>query len=136
MNEGFLPDSSLEEDEFSANQNDTSLKLALDRFDFDFGELLAVAVFLTVAFTAFLFENDHFITFQVADYTSANISTFDVGHANGYFTVVINKMNGIETHCVAFVGCQPVDEDLLTFLNFELLTGDGNNCEHCSKSKI
>jgi hypothetical protein len=29
-----------------------------------------------------------------------------------------------------------VDEDLLTFLNFELLTGDGNNCEHCCKSKI
>jgi hypothetical protein len=24
-----------------------------------------------------------------------------------------------------------VDEDLLTLLNFKLLTGDGNNCKHC-----
>jgi hypothetical protein len=29
-----------------------------------------------------------------------------------------------------------VDEDLLTFLNFELLTGDGNDCEHVDNQKI
>ena len=117
-------------------QPETMLQLTLDRFDFDFGELLAVAVFLAVALAALLFENDHFVAFQVSDDAGANISTFDVGHADGYLAVVVNKMNGIETYSVAFVGCQPVDEDLLTFLNFKLLTGDGNNCEHCCESNI
>jgi hypothetical protein len=42
----------------------------------------------------------------------------------------INKMHGIEGDRISFLSCQPVDEDLLTFLNFELLTGDGNDCEH------
>jgi len=45
-------------------------------------------------------------------------------------------MHGIEGDFVAFIGCQPVDEDLLTFLNFELLTGDGNNCEHIENQKF
>ena len=110
--------------------------LTLDRFDFDFRKLLAVTVFLAVALTALLFEYDHFVALQMTEDAGAHLSTFNVGHAYGYVTVVIYKMNGVETHSVAFVGCQPVDEDLLTFLNFKLLTGDGNNCEHCSKSKI
>jgi hypothetical protein len=45
-------------------------------------------------------------------------------------------MHGVEGDFVAFSGCQPVDEDLLTFLNFELLTGNGNNCEHVENQKF
>jgi hypothetical protein len=45
-------------------------------------------------------------------------------------------MYGIEGNRISFIGCQPVDEDLLTFLNFELLTGNGNDCEHVENQKV
>ena len=106
------------------------LSLRFDGVDRDFGERLPVAVLLPVALAALLVEYDHFVAFQVRKNAGAHFSAFNVGHADGYFTVIVNQMNSIETHRVAFVGCQPVDEDLLTFLNFKLLTGDGNDSEH------
>jgi hypothetical protein len=36
-----------------------------DGFDFNFGKMLAVAVQLTVAFAAFLLEDQHFVILQV-----------------------------------------------------------------------
>ena len=58
------------------------------------------------------------------------------GSANGEVTVILDEMHGIEGDSVPFLSCQPVDEDLLTFLNFKLLTGDGNDCEHIDSQKI
>lgn len=89
-----------------------------------------MAVFLTEAFTAFLFENDKFVPFQVAQNFGAYRSTFNVGSTDGYIAVPINEMYGIEGNSITFIRCQPVDEDLMTFLNFKLLTGDGNNRKH------
>ncbi len=110
--------------------------LARDGLDFDFGKRLAVAVFLAVPFAALLVENDDFIAFHVAQNAGANACTLDIGRADGHFTVVLDEMHGVEGEFLAFLSCQPVDEDLLTFLNFELLTGDGNNCEHVDNQKF
>ena len=106
------------------------LKSAGDGLDLDFGERLAVAVFLAVAFAAFLVKNNHFVALNVAEHVGAYLCAFQVRGAERHFAVVVDKMHGIEGDGVAFLGCQPVDEDLLTFLNFKLLTGDGNDCEH------
>ena len=101
-----------------------------DSLNFNFAEGLAVAVFLPVAFAAFFVENDHFIAFQVAEHAGFYTGAAYVGGADGYLAIAINQMYGVEGDGVAFLCCQPVDEDLLTFLNFELLTGNGNDCEH------
>ena len=110
--------------------------LRFDRLDFDFGERLAVTVFLAVALAALLVKHDDFVTFHVAQYAGADGSTFDVGGTDGHFAVIVEQVHGIEGDRISFIGCQPVDEDLLTFLNFELLTGDGNYCEHVDNQKI
>jgi hypothetical protein len=101
-----------------------------DGLDFDFGERLAVAVFLAIAFAAFLVENDHFITFYMAQNAGLDVGATDQRGTDGNFTLILDEVYGIEGNRISFIRCQPVDEDLLTFLNFELLTGDGNNCEH------
>ena len=109
---------------------------ARDGLDLYLGERLAVAVFLAIAFAAFLVKYDNLIAFYVAQYAGAYAGAFDVGRADGHFTVVLNEMHGVEGNLVPFIGCQPVDEDLLTFLNFELLTGNGNDCEHVENQKF
>lgn len=110
--------------------------LGFDRLDFDFGERLAVTVFLAVAFAAFFVENDDFVTFHVTQNAGADRSTFDIRYTDGHFAVIVEQVHGVEGNRISFIGCQPVDEDLLTFLNFELLTGDGNDCEHVDNQKI
>ena len=102
----------------------------------DFGERLAVAVFLAVALAALLVKNNHFVAFHVAEHAGVDAGSTDVGHPDGDTSVVLDEMYGIEGDRISFLCCQPVDEDLLTFLNFELLTGDGNNCEHTDNQKI
>jgi hypothetical protein len=95
-----------------------------------------VAVFLTVTFAAFFVKDNDFVTFHVVQYAGAYGSAVDIGCADGYFTVIVEQMYGVEGDRISYIGCQPVDEDLLTFLNFELLTGDGNDCEHVDNQKI
>ena len=104
--------------------------LACDGLDFDFGERLAMAVFLAIAFAAFLVENDHFVTLYMANYTGTDVGATDKRCTDGDTTPILNEVYGVEGNRISFIRCQPVDEDLLTFLNFKLLTGDGNNCEH------
>lgn len=110
--------------------------LSFDRLDFNFRKRLAVTVFLAVTLAAFFVENDDFVTFNVAQNTGADGSAFNVGSADGHLAVIIEQVNGVEGNRISFIGCQPVDEDLLTFLNFELLTGNGNDCEHVDNQKI
>ena len=98
--------------------------------DLEFGELLAVTVFLAITFTAFLFKNDYFIPLHVPKHAGFDERAADIGDADGKITVILDEMYGIEGDSISFFSCQPVDEDLLTFLNFELLTGNGNDCEH------
>ena len=107
-----------------------------DGIDFDLGERLAVAVFLAVAFAAFLVENDHFIAFYVAQNAGFHAGAAQNGRTQGNFTLILYEVYGIEGNRISFIRCQPVDEDLLTFLNFELLTGDGNNCEHIDNENL
>ena len=114
----------------------TETGLRLDGFDFDLGERLAVAVFLAIALTAFLLENDHFVAFHVLEHAGVDAGALHVGSTDGYVGAVVDKMYGVEGNGVTHTGCQPVDEDRLTFLNFELLTGDGNDCEHVDNQKI
>ena len=110
--------------------------LRFDRLNLDFGKWLAVTVFLAVAFTAFFVKHDDLVTLYVAKHAGADRGAFDVGHTEGYFAVIVKKMHGIKRDRISFIGCQPVDEDLLTLLNFELLTGNGNDCEHVDNQKI
>lgn len=112
------------------------IKLKCDAVNADFGERLAVTVFLAVAFAAFLVKHDDFVAFHVTKHAGAHTRTFNIWCADGDIAVVLDKMHGVEGDFVTFIGCQPVDEDLLTFLNFELLTGDGNNCEHIENQKF
>jgi hypothetical protein len=109
---------------------DDRLNLPGDTFDFNFGERLAVTVFLTVAFAAFFVKDDDFVAFNVAEHAGCDLGAGQIGGADRYITTAINKMHGVEGDRISFLSCQPVDEDLLTFLNFKLLTGDGNDCEH------
>jgi hypothetical protein len=95
-----------------------------------------VAIFFAVTFAAFFVKNNDFVTFHVVQDTGAYGSATDIGGADGYFTVIVEQVHGVEGDGISYVGCQPVDEDLLTFLNFELLTGDGNDCEHVDNQKI
>jgi hypothetical protein len=110
--------------------------LTCDRLDPDFGERLAVAVFLAVAFAALFVKYDDFVAFHVAKHAGANACALDVGCADSDIAVVLDEMHGVERDFVSFISCQPVDEDLLTFLNFELLTGNGNDCEHIENQKF
>jgi hypothetical protein len=105
-------------------------KLGFDGINFNLCKGLTVAVFHAIAFTAFLFENDNFVPFDMAEDTGADAGSAYIGCSDGYFTIIFNKVHGVKGNLLAFLRCQPVDEDLLTFLNFVLLTGDGNNCEH------
>ena len=112
------------------------LKSAGDGLDLDFGERLAVAVFLAVGFAALFVKYDDFVAFQVGQYAGTNGSAFDIGYTDGNLAVIVKKMDGIERDRISFIGCQPGDADLLTLLNFELLTCDGNDCEHVDNQKI
>lgn len=112
------------------------MKSGRDGVDLDFGERLAVAIFHAVAFTAFLFEDDNFVALQVCDNAGFYAGAADVRCADGNFISVGQEMNVAKCEGIALLRCQPVDEDLLTFLNFKLLTGDGNNCEHIENQKI
>jgi hypothetical protein len=107
-----------------------------DIFNFYFGELLAVTVFLAVAFAAFLVKHDDFVTLYVADNAHLDTGSFDIWLADADVAIIINEVYGVEREGISFIRCQPVDEDLLTLLNFELLTGDGNYCKHRCKSMI
>jgi len=104
--------------------------LSADGVNFDFGKSLAVSVFLAVTFATFFLKNDHFVALNVAKNAGFDADAIDVGRADLYATAVVDQMYGVESDGITFVGCQPVDEDLLTLLNFELLTGDGNDCKH------
>jgi hypothetical protein len=114
----------------------TDQGLAFDGFDLDLGERLAVTVLHAIAFAAFLFEDDDFVTLDVAEDACFDACAAYMGCSDGYTTVVFDQVYIAERDGVPFLGCQPVDEDLLTFLNFKLLTGDGNNCEHVDNQKI
>jgi hypothetical protein len=63
------------------------VNLTLDRLDFDFGERLAVTVFLAVAFAAFFVKTITLSPFTWPSTLALIFSAFDVGGADGYFAV-------------------------------------------------
>ena len=105
-------------------------KSGRNRVDFYLRELLAMAVFDFVALATFFLEHDELVALNVFLNGGTHRCAADDGYTERNPSVGVNQMNFREAHRVALIGCQPVDEDQLTFLNFELLTGDGNDCEH------
>jgi hypothetical protein len=89
-----------------------------------------MAVFHPIAFTAFLFENHDFIAFLATQYRGLYHSALQVGLAHVDLTVPVRQMNFREGDLISFSCLQLVDEELLPFLNFELLTSNSDNGEH------
>ncbi len=88
-----------------------------------------MAIFLSVPFTSFLFENDDFLTFLVIKYGSFNTGR-KIGFAYADLAVIFNQMYVFKGETIPFICRQLVDEDLLTFLDFKLLTSYGDYCKH------
>lgn len=101
-----------------------------DAVDFDFGEALAVAVLFTVAFAALLFKDDHFVAFNMIQHSCADFGVVQHRLAHGNGPVIFEQENLVESEVVARIGFKLVDEELLPFLDFELLTSYRYDCEH------
>lgn len=94
-------------------------------FNHNFGEILAMAVFTTIAFATLFLENDHFITFYEGTFYLANyFCSFNNGSTYFYFTVNIGKKNTVENDFLLFfnVVAEEVNIQELTFFSFELLS--------------
>jgi hypothetical protein len=103
--------------------------LALDGIDFDLGKTLAVTFFDAVPLAAFLLENNDFVAFQVLDYRGIHLC-FHKGLAHGNGAVAIQQVNVRKLYGIPRLSIELVDEELLPFLDFELLTSDGYNGVH------
>jgi hypothetical protein len=73
--------------------------------DPDFGELLAVSVFLSVAFAALLLENNHLVSFdkRIQD-GSADGGAFHDRHAYLNLAVLCDQQNLVEPQVGTFGG--------------------------------
>jgi len=104
--------------------------LSNDFVDADFGQILTVTVFNTVSFAAFLFENDHFLTFQVFENGCFYRSTCHCRKTYLYCASVINEKDFVKYKCSVHVTFKPMREDFATLFNFKLLTCDFYDCVH------
>lgn len=89
--------------------------LSDDVFDDYFGEILAMTVFATIAFAAFLLENNHLVAFEesgfncfataVVSFVSCNFANnlcaFNGGGANLYGAVIVDEKNAVELYGLA-----------------------------------
>ncbi len=87
-------------------------------------------IFLLVAFSSFLFKDDHFVAFEVLNNFCCYSSSTDSRGANIYLPVVVNQKNFIKGHFRTFFVFQSVNENLLVFLNFILMPCYFYNCIH------
>lgn len=64
-----------------------------------------MAVFATIAFAAFLLENDHFVALNEGSQDlTYNFCAFNCGSANLYCIVGLSEENAVEFNLVAFFG--------------------------------
>jgi hypothetical protein len=104
-----------------------------DFVDFDFGQILTVAVHFLIPFPAFLFENDHLVAFQVIQ--DFRMNRFPVvAHGNQTFIADHEYIGKLDF--VTGVSAQTVYKQFVVFPDFELLPCDIYDCEHNTSNKI
>lgn len=94
-----------------------------------FGERLAVAVHLLVAFTALLLEDQNFVAFYMGE-DGAGYGYAQLGSTNGNGAVVIGQQGVAQRYDVANVAGQFVSVNEFVGLNLGLLASYVNNCVH------
>ena len=93
-----------------------------------------MAVFATVTFAAFLFEDDNFFTFYEGDKNLAvNFCTFNGRSSDFNVAVGFNEEHLVENDCVAFfdVVAEMIDIQIFAGFGFELQAFDFYDCVHC-----
>ena len=100
--------------------------------DPELSQVLTVPVFLTVPLTAFLFENDYFLTFQVLQNRGVYSDTLDSGGTDLNRASVVDEEDFVENKCSVHITFQPVREDGAALFNLKLLTCDFYDCVHVS----
>jgi len=102
-----------------------------DGINLDFGKMLAMPLLEAIALAAFLFEDDDLVAFDVVcNDGGVYPGAVQYRRAYAYLAVSFHQEHLVEAETVTFGGFKLVDEDLLTFLDFELLTSYGYDCEH------
>lgn len=102
-----------------------------DFFYYDIRQVLTMTVQLTVAFAAFLVEDEDFLApALVVEHLANYLCTLYVGSTYCYRTLVVNEQYVVEHNLGTFLGVHAVDEQLLAGLYFELLAFHFYNCVH------
>ena len=107
--------------------------LCYDVFDDNFGEVLAMAVFTTVAFATFFLEDDNFVALNEAlFYFANNLCAFDCGSTHFYGAVNVGKEYAVEFYAFAFfyILTKVVHIQELVFFGLELLSLDFYDYKH------
>ena len=101
-------------------------------FDGYLGELMAIAVQFAVSLAAFLVEYEHFLAFyERRNDLAHDFRTFDGGSAHFHFAVVVYQQHFLKFNSLAALGTiDVVDEKLLAFFHFKLLTVNFYDCKH------
>ncbi len=120
--------------------------LCNDVLDYKLGEVLTVTVFATIAFAAFLLENDNFVALKKSGFCF--FATTVVGLVRSYFTyyfcafhggcaylditIGVNQQNAVECYGIACFGsvAEIVYIQELAAFGFELLSLNFYNCVH------
>jgi len=96
-------------------------------FNFYLCVLGSVSVFFTEAFSSFHFKGNYFITlYKIINDLSFNDSFYIAAYRK--FAVIINKQYFAEFNFVANLALKVRNVQILTFLDFKLLTGYFYNC--------
>ena len=101
-------------------------------FDGYLGELMTIAVQLAVSLAAFLVEYKHFLAFyERRNYFAHDFRTFYGGSAYFHFAIVVYQQHFLKFNSLATLGTiDVVNEKLLAFFHFELLTVNFYDCKH------
>lgn len=93
-----------------------------------------MAVFATVAFAAFLLEDNHLLTLHEGkEHLTVYFRTFNGRCADLYVAVGIQKKHFVESDCIALLYflTEKMNIQIFALFGFELLSLDFYNCVHC-----
>lgn len=101
-------------------------------FDHHLSELLTVTVQLLVTFSSLLVEYQHFVTlYQVRNDFANDFCAFDGGSTYSDGSVVVCQQHFVKFNsCTVFSVLDVLNEQLLAFFGFELLTVNFYNYVH------
>jgi hypothetical protein len=103
--------------------------LELDRFDFEAGELAAVAFGFMVALPALVFEVDHFVGAVLEEHFGADAGTFEFGITDAQIAAVTVEEHVINAHSGAFGGIEFFNVDLVALGDAVLFAAGFDDCE-------